>query len=122
MSVVSVGLALRPRLISVLFLGDGIGFAIIALTSQANERIFREMIDLDGFKAVGEDFAENLAQILHRHAILRAARPGQAWLDGAQVKFEQIVKLWLRGVIGAEESLRLRITLHKVYQPGIAAR
>src|SRR6266852_3228208 len=97
----SIARAFWTRLLGIFLLHDRIGIRASTLSSQADQRIFCDAVDLDGFEAISVVGAENLAQVLHRNTILRAARPGQAWFDGAQVEFEQIIKLWLRGVIFA---------------------
>src|SRR5215217_883694 len=58
-----------------------------------------------------EGMAEHLADATQWHAILRAARPGHAWLDRREVKIEDSVEHRLGRLIGAEEPLFLRIDL-----------
>ena len=46
-----------------------------------------------------------------RHAILRTARTGEARLHGAEVELERVGEDGVRRLVGAEETLRLRVRL-----------
>ena len=76
MPVVPVTLASGLRLARILFLDNRVRLGVVALASQADQRIFRDIVDMHWLKAISIDFAENLAQILHGDAVLRTARSG----------------------------------------------
>ncbi len=57
---------------------------------------------------------------MHRYAVLRAARPRQARLNGAQVELHHAREPWVGGVVRTEEPLLLRVPLnqlHKLLRP-----
>src|ERR671932_2936235 len=57
---------------------------------------------------------EGLFHGAQRHTVLGTARPGQARLDGRQVKLEQGVEDWIGRLVRAEESLLLAVRLDQL--------
>src|SRR5947209_7785163 len=121
MPVVPVTLASGLRLARILFLDNRVRLGVVALASQADQRIFRDIVDMYWLKAISIDFAENLAQILHGDAVLRTARSGQTGLNAAKIEFEQVIKARLGRFVGAEETLGLCVVFDQLDQFGIAA-
>src|SRR5436309_12932640 len=83
-----VTLASGLHLARILFLNNRVRLGVVALASQADQRIFRDIVDMYWLKAISIDFAENLAQILHGDAVLRTAWSGQTGLNAAKIEFE----------------------------------
>ena len=55
-----------------------------------------------------------LSHARQRDAVLGAARPGEAWLDGTQIQLEQVVEDRIRAGVGTEQALLLRVPLDEI--------
>ncbi len=106
----------------VLGLHNRVGIGITTLTRPANRGILRRGNLRSRLEAIRICLAEDLPQILHQHTILRTTWASKAWLNRCKIELQQIVKLWLRLFIGAEQSLRLCVLLYQFYQFADRAR
>ncbi len=75
-------------------------------------------------RAVGGEQAGGklLLDVGERDPVLRALRPGEARLDGREVEVERGEELRVGRLVGAEESLRLRVALDELDGRLVAAR